>query len=239
MEHVGVLLWLSGGGWRGWSAERDAPTFTRHGLRVVQGGYRSTDEARWPAQLADVRAAARRARAAAAGLPLIVAGDSAGAHLALHLGLRGIDRRDDIAAVMAFWPPVDPLTEDYSRARAGDDPWAELLGHPPAVGDPLTVDSSPLAHVGNRVPVLLVHGAQDRTVPVSQSIALTSALIQAGHPVHSLITDGGHALDLGREEIQAVTAAFLGATLHRLRPRTSTRVPPTPGRLRVVDSSAI
>lgn len=217
MDHVGVVLWLPGGGWRDWSPERGA-ALAGHGLKVVQGRYRLSRQARWPAQLDDVRAVARQVRDAADGLPLIVAGDSAGAHLALHLGLRGIDRRDDVAAVMAFWPPVDPLAEDFGRARADDGPWTELLGHRPAEADPDTIDSCPLTHVGNHVPVLLVHGAQDQSVPVSQSIALTSALIQAGHPVHSLITDGGHALDLDREDIRAVTAAFLGATLHRLAP---------------------
>nr|MDT0658558.1 alpha/beta hydrolase [Micromonospora sp. DSM 115978] len=215
MEPIGVVLWLHGGGWQARSTE-DGAALADHGLLVVPGGYRLSAEAHWPAQLADVRAAARAARERADGLPLLVAGDAAGAHLALHLGLRGVDRRDDVDGVLAFWPPVDPLAEDWLRSRGGDDPWGRLLGHPPAAQDPATIDSSPLAHVGNHVPVLVVHGSQDTAVPVSQTVALTSALIRAGHPVHSLITHGGHGLDLRREDIRAVVRAFLGATLHRL-----------------------
>jgi acetyl esterase/lipase len=207
-----VVLWLHGGGWRGRSSET-GEALAEHGLLVVQGSYRFTDDAHWPAQLDDVRAAARAAREQAAGLPLLVAGDSAGATLALHLGLRGVDKPDDVAAVLAYWPPVDPLDEEFLRVREHDNPWEGLIGHRPVPGDPATVDATVLTHAGNGVPVLLVHGTGDRAVPVSQTIALTSALLAAGHPVHSLVTHGGHALDLRRPDIRAVTRAFLDATV--------------------------
>ena len=209
-----MALWLPGGGWRGWSDE-DGAALAGHGLTVVRGRYRLSHEATWPAQLADVRAAAREplARARAAGLPFLVAGDSAGGHLALQLGLRGVAEPGDVDGVLAYWPPVDPLADDWLRllrtTRQGDNPWRGLLGHEPAAGDPSTVDASPLSHVGSRVPVLLVHGAGDAAVPASQTVALTSALLRAGHPVHSLVTHGGHALPLDRPDIDAVTAAFL------------------------------
>jgi acetyl esterase len=215
-----VVLWLPGGGWRGWSDE-DGAALARHGLTVVPGRYRLSHEATWPAQLADVRAAAREplARARAEGVPFLVAGDSAGGHLALQLGLRGVAEPADVAAVLAFWPPVDPLADDWLRAlqttRLGDNPWRDLLGREPAADDPLTLDATPLSHVGTRVPVLLVHGAEDAAVPVSQTASLASALLRAGHPVHSLITHGGHALPLDRADIHAVTAAFLAANRRR------------------------
>ncbi|MFC6022458.1 alpha/beta hydrolase fold domain-containing protein [Plantactinospora solaniradicis] len=217
MTERGIVLWLPGGGWRGWSAE-DGSALAGHGLTVVQGRYRLTDEAQWPAQLADIREAARepQARARAAGLPFLVAGDSAGGHLALQLGLRGVAESGDVDAVLVYWPPVDPLAEDWLRAlpaRGGDNPWVSLLGHPAAADDPTTVDAIPTTHVGNRVPVLLVHGAQDAAVPASQSVALTSALLRAGHPVQALVTHGGHALPLDRPDIRSVTATFLDAYL--------------------------
>jgi acetyl esterase len=221
MTERGVALWLPGGGWRGWSDE-DGRALAGHGLAVVQGRYRLSHEATWPAQLADVRAAAREPldQARAAGLPFVVAGDSAGGHLALHLGLRGVAVPGDVDAVLAYWPPVDPLDEGWLRAlqtiRSGDNPWVDLLGHEPAADDPATRDAIPSTHVGaTPVPVLLVHGAQDAAVPVSQAVSLTSALLRAGHPVHSLVTHGGHALALDRAEIHAVTAAFLDANLSR------------------------
>src|SRR3954470_10812011 len=203
MDERAVVLWLPGGGWHTVSPETGA-ALARHGLRIVPGRYRLVPEVTWPDQLADVRAAARAARAEAGGLPLLVAGDSAGGHLALQLGLRGIDRVDDVAGVLAFWPPVDPLAPDWAPARAErDNPWRGLLGHVPAAGDPATVDVRPVSHVGNRVPVLLAHGVDDPAVPATQSAALTCALLAAGHPVHTLITHGGHGLDLTRPDVAA------------------------------------
>lgn len=218
MDRIGVVLWLPGGGWRGFSDE-DGSALADHGLEVVQGRYRLSHEARWPAQLEDVRAAARVARQRAGDRPLLVAGDSAGGHLALHLALRGIDPVAgvagvaDVAGVLAFWPPVDPLAPDFIRLRRHDNPWIGLLGHEPAADDPDTADATVTTHVGNRVPVLLAHGVSDPAVPVTQTLTLTSALIGAGHPVHALITDGGHAQDLRRDDIQALIAAFVATTL--------------------------
>lgn len=99
--------------------------------------------------------------------------------------------------------------------RPSPPPGLALLGHRPAPGDPATLDATPTTHLGNRVPVLVVHGAQDTAVPAGQAVSLTAALLRAGHPVHSLVTHGGHALDLCRPDIHAVTAAFLDATLPR------------------------
>jgi acetyl esterase/lipase len=212
MTERGVLLWIHGGGWRA-RADEDGAALAAHGLRVLPARYRFVDEARWPAQLDDVRAAARSARAAAGGLPLLVGGDSAGATLALHLALRGVDRAGDVAGALAYWPPVDPLDPQWRRLRGDDDPWVGLLGHRPAAGDPATADATVATHVGGGAPVLLVHGRDDPAVPAGQSVTLTGRLLAAGHPVHTWITHGGHGLDLGRPDLRAVTATFLDSVL--------------------------
>ncbi|TYB35905.1 alpha/beta hydrolase fold domain-containing protein [Micromonospora sp. AP08] len=212
MTDRGVLLWIHGGGWRARS-EEDGAALAPLGLRVVPATYRFAAEAHWPAQLDDVRAAARAARAAAGGLPLLVGGDSAGAMLALHLGLRGVDRPGDVRAVLAYWAPVDPLDPRWRRLRRHDDPWADLLGHPPAAGDPATADATVAGHLGSGVPVLLVHGRDDAAVPAAQSVDLAGRLLAAGHPAHLWLTHGGHALDLARPDIRAVTATFLDTVL--------------------------
>ncbi|MCW3815633.1 alpha/beta hydrolase [Micromonospora sp. DR5-3] len=217
MTERGVLLWIHGGGWRARYHE-DGAALAPLGLRVVAATYRFVSEAHWPAQLDDVRAAARAARAAADGLPLLVGGDSAGGTLALHLALRGVDRPGDVTAGLAYWAPVDPLDPQWRRLRRHDDPWADLLGHPPAAGDPATVDATVASHLGSGVPVLLVQGREDASVPAAQSVALTGQLLAAGHPVHTWVTHGGHALDLARPDIHAVTAAFLDTVLPPARP---------------------
>ncbi|GAB3354665.1 hypothetical protein GCM10027452_22540 [Micromonospora halotolerans] len=37
--------------------------------------------------------------------------------------------------------------------------------------------------------------------------------VAAGHPAHLWLTHGGHALDLARPDIRAITAAFLDSVL--------------------------
>ncbi|WBB74858.1 alpha/beta hydrolase [Micromonospora sp. WMMD1128] len=213
MTERGVLLWIHGGGWRARSDENGA-ALAPLGLRVVTATYRFSREARWPAQLDDVRAAARAARATGGGLPLLVGGDSAGGMLALHLALRGVDRPGDVAAALAYWAPVDPLDAAQRRRRpAGDDPWADLLGHPPVDGDPATADAAVASHLGCGVPVLLVQGCDDVPVPAAQAVELAGRLLAAGHPTHLWLTHGGHALDLARPDLRAVAAAFLDHVL--------------------------
>ncbi|MGV9373079.1 alpha/beta hydrolase [Micromonospora tulbaghiae] len=213
MTERAVLLWIHGGGWRA-RAEEDGTALASLGLRVVPATYRFSHQARWPAQLDDVRAAARAARAAAGGLPLLVGGDSAGGMLALQLGLRGVDRPGDVAGVLAYWAPVDPLDPEQRRRRApGDDPWTDLLGRPPAAGDPATVDATVATHLGSGVPVLLVQGRDDEAVPAAQPVELAGRLLAAGHPTHLWLTHGGHALDLARPDLRAAAAAFLDSVL--------------------------
>ncbi|MGC4893031.1 alpha/beta hydrolase [Micromonospora sp. DT31] len=213
MTERGVLLWVHGGGWRGRHHE-DGAALAPLGLRVVAATYRFSHQAHWPAQLDDVRAAARAAREAAGGLPLLVGGHSAGAMLALQVGLRGVDRPGDVAGVLAYAAPVDPLDPQQRRHRApGDDPWTDLLGHPPAAGDPATADAAVATHLGSGVPVLLVQGRDDVPVPAAQPIDLAGRLIATGHPTHLWLTHGGHLLDLARPDLRAVAAAFLDTVL--------------------------
>jgi acetyl esterase len=212
MVDKAVVLWMHGGGW--YSRETvDVSGLERLGLRVVHARFRLSGEATWPAQLEDLRAEARAARLA--GVPFVVAGDSSGGHLALHLGLRGVDRPGDVDAIVAFEPPVDPLAADWPRARVDGNPWHGLLGHLPAAGDTATHDCTVTTHVGTGTPVLLVHGADDTAVPPTQSLDLAAALCRAGHPVRVMVTDGGHGeLELGRTDITEFVRRFLQKTLH-------------------------
>jgi acetyl esterase len=195
------LLWIHGGGWHS-RDETDTSFFTSLGFDVVHARYRLSGEAQWPAQLTDVL------DAAADLSPLMVAGDSAGAHLALHVGLR----LPSVAGVMAFEAPVDPLVPDWPRANTDrpDNPWQKLLGHVPAAGDPATADVTVTSHLGNGVPVLIWHGNRDTAVPPSQALLLAGALLAAEHPVHLSLVDGVHGdLDFTRPDIQAAVRRFL------------------------------
>src|SRR2546421_3373075 len=172
-----VVLWRHGGGW--YSREpSDVSWLERLGLRVVHARFRLSGEARWPAQLDDLRAEARAARMP--GAPFIVGGDSSGGHLALQLGLRGIDRPGDVDAIIALEPPIDPLAADWPRTQVEGNPWHRLLGHLPTPGDTATRDCTITTHIGSGTPVLLLHGLDDTAVPPTQSLDLAAALCRAG-----------------------------------------------------------
>ncbi len=204
------MIWLHGGAWMERHAgERSRALLAEHGLDVVPVTYRLSHEATWPAQLEDVRSAARKVRADHPDAPLLVAGTSSGAHLAVHLGLRGVDAPDDVSAVIACAPPVDPLAADWPECREDGSPWARLLGHVPAPGDEMTADSTPANHVGNGVPILLMHGYEDTVVPPTQTLDLSNALLASGHPVTAYLGAGGHDADLARDDIRQVIASFL------------------------------
>ena len=98
-----AVLFLHGGGWRAGSRHLAGPAFSgaqptpfeqlaRAGIAVASADYRLSGEARWPAQLHDVKAAVRwlRARAGELGIDgerIAAWGESAGGHLAELLGL--------------------------------------------------------------------------------------------------------------------------------------------------------
>ncbi|MBG6136297.1 alpha/beta hydrolase [Longispora fulva] len=211
MKLDAVLLWVHGGGWQHVD-NVDVSVFERLGMTVKHAKYRLAPHHVWPAQLDDVRAEARAAREA--GKPLVLAGNSSGAHLALHVGLRGVDEPGDVAAVLAFQAPVDPVSPDWPQPLGPRSSWTKLLGRVPAADDPETIASGVLPHVGGSTPVLVVHAFDDAIIPPSQAVRLADALIAAGHPTHVTITDGGHTdFDPGRADIAGTIARFLSVRL--------------------------
>ena len=89
-----VLLWIHGGGWRGGSRSEECPALPLldSGYVVASIDYRLSQQAPWPAQLYDAKAAVRWLRAHAEVLRLDTArvvawGTSAGAHVAAMLGV--------------------------------------------------------------------------------------------------------------------------------------------------------
>lgn len=92
-EPRGIYLHIHGGGWTiGAPDQYDVPNQAlarATGLRVVSAQYRLAPEDPWPAQREDCLAAARWALGQG-GLPLLIGGESAGAHLAAvtAIGLR-------------------------------------------------------------------------------------------------------------------------------------------------------
>ena len=117
---------------------------------------------------------------------IVMLGASAGAHLALLQAYKY--NEPSIAAVIDFFGPTD-LTSMY------ENPWHPFVPHAlqmvtgtnPAANPDLYKSSSPINYItSSSAPTLILHGASDPVVHVSQSRALQKKLEQKGVP-HELI----------------------------------------------------
>jgi dipeptidyl aminopeptidase/acylaminoacyl peptidase len=127
-------------------------------------------------------------------------GGSAGAHLALMVGLQSAapvfagdcDRKKiNIAGIISKYGPTDLLHWDaVSKPGGAFSAWAGSKQKDTTFLKSL----SPINCVfGKKIPVLLIHGDQDHTVPVEQSITLYDKLKKNGNEttIH-IVKNGGH-----------------------------------------------
>lgn len=177
-----VVVFLYGGRWQEGSRETYrllGDALTRRGMVVVIPDYRLHPEVRFPAWVEDGALAVRWARAHAARFGgdtanLVVVGHSAGAHTAALLAL---DRRWLDAANV----PAGAVRGFVALAGPVDTSWTDpdvqaLMG--PREGWPATY---PATHVDRGdPPLLLLHGADDRTVSPASSTRLAARLREAG-----------------------------------------------------------
>jgi acetyl esterase/lipase len=200
-----VILWIHGGQWNRPGKESHpmfplASSFVADGFAVVSINYRFSQQAIFPAQIHDAKAAVRwlKRNAQTYGLDaskIVAWGASSGGHLAALLGTSaGVqdlgdsdDRASRVQAVIDFFGPTDFLQMDAHRGPDGfihDDPSSpesRLVGgliteHAAAVRR-----ASPLTYVtADDPPFLIVHGDRDVSVPHHQSEILASALTNVG-----------------------------------------------------------
>lgn len=205
-----LLVYFHGGGWEHGSKEMIVANLTPYlemGFAVANVEYRLTAAAHAPAAVQDARCAVRWLAGHAAQYRLdtarfVLAGGSAGAHLALMAGmLRASDGLDGacarapephIAAIINYYGITDvaELLEGPNRRH-----WAvEWIGTRPDRMK-LARRLSPLSYVRAGVPpVITVHGDADRSVPYAQAVRFHAALDSAGVTNELLtVAGGGHA----------------------------------------------
>jgi acetyl esterase/lipase len=207
-----VILWVHGGGWRAGS-KRDLPPFdlVRHGYALASIDYRLSQEAPFPAQLEDCKAALRWLRGNAKrynldGDHIGAWGFSAGGHLAALLGTTGGERElkcrrgsagrsNRVQAVCDFSGPAD-------LAALGRDPGprqqdlesiiSRLLGGSLSTHLEQAQRASPISHISrDDAPFLIVHGDRDDVVPLRQSQRFYQALRKGHVPAEMLVVPGG------------------------------------------------
>lgn len=232
------MAYFHGGGWARGSRKDNVDArlipVAAHGLAVASVSYRFTDVATHPAQIEDARAALvwLRANGAEYGLQtrrLGAWGASAGGWLALMLALTGDDPAERADAACAWFPPTDLTTVGAEREAAAlplppfmegrqvPDMEAGLLGLR-AVSDDrvLARRASPLTHAADaNGPILLLHGDRDGMINSAQSLALHTALLEAGRESQLLLLSGANHEDAGfhTPAVLAATAGFMTAQL--------------------------
>jgi acetyl esterase/lipase len=228
-----AVVLIHGGAWR----QGDRTQLRGYGIALARRGfvcasveYRLSGEAKWPAQLHDVKAALRFVRSQSTQLgidpaKISVSGNSAGGHLALLLagtrnqpefegegGHPGVST--DCAACIAFYPPTRLLK------LAADTPEGLLFAADAA--DETVRLASPIEHARKDFPpTQLIHGNRDQLVRPSASLKMYEALSKAGAPVELHMYNGApHGFDasrdLGRQCIELI-ALFLDR--HVVNPR--------------------
>lgn len=201
-----VVLWIHGGGWqtgdKALASNAAQLSLTNGGFAIASVNYRLSGEAKYPAQIQDLKAAVRWLRANARRYnldPSRVAawGASAGGHLASLLGSSGgvvaladptlgnPTQSDAVNAVVDFFGPVAFRALDSQLAAQGCEPFphggyasassppSKLLGAPINTVPLKVAQADPTSYTNTGDAAFLIqHGTGDCMVPYAQSTLL-------------------------------------------------------------------
>jgi acetyl esterase/lipase len=206
-----AMIHIHGGGFTAGSkdglADRVAP-FVALGYVAIPVQYRLAGDAKWPAQIEDVKAAIRWTRAHAESLgvdpeKIAVVGYSAGGHLALFAagtgnrpefegknGTPGVSTA--VAACCAYYPATETRPRPDGTANVLMPAGSDEAAHRAA---------SPITYVAKGFPpTVLFHGTADVTIPIESSERLFKKFREVGVAAEFHAFEGvPHAFDSNPE----------------------------------------
>lgn len=193
----GLLVFVHGGAWRGGTKDGVPKVFPDNGIPTASVEFRQSTDAKFPAQIHDIKAAIRflRNKADTYGFNaqrIVIVGSSSGGHLAAltgvtngHPELEGkvgdyLQQSSNVQAIVDYYGATNLTTILAQSTPFGLNvrkPALELLlGIEPEKNIELAKLASPVFHVDRSDPPLLIfHGEQDPQMPISQSHELTGA----------------------------------------------------------------
>lgn len=210
------------------------------GYAVATPNHRSSTDAKYPAQINDIKAAVRYLRAKGDSLGLDtrfvgISGFSSGAHLASLMGatngvtekkvgnavldLEGkvgshTDMSSRVDAVCEWSGPIDLLHMDCAGPSAWKpSPEEVVMGFPLEGNEDAYRLLSPACLLdGNAVPYLVMHGTADNIVPVCQGRIMDEALTKAGVEHRYVeVEGGGHGVGMYTPENLAAMVQFFNS----------------------------
>ena len=209
-----LIVWVHGGAWRaGSKADVPIQALVERGFSIASIDYRLSPVARFPAQVHDIKAAIRFLRAHAAkhqfdSQRFVVAGSSAGGHLAALVGVSNGHKElegtvgdhltvsSNVQAIVSFFGASNLetiLAQSTPHGLSVRVPALQLLlGGQPTEQPELAKLASPVTHVDDRdPPLLLIHGDQDPQMPINQSHELEGAYQRVKRPCQFEVIHGG------------------------------------------------
>ena len=189
------------------------------GFAIVTPNHRSSMDAKFPAQINDIKAVIRFIRANAANYQLDttfigITGFSSGGHLASLAGTsRGVKQytvgsitfdiegnvgqdtsfSSSVNAVVDWFGPIDiSVMDSCKRSKDINSPEAILIGGPIDENPDKCALANPITYIdANDPPFLILHGDADPLVPLCQSELFFNALQKANVPGQFVIVPGG------------------------------------------------
>lgn len=207
------IVWICGGAWLTMDRSAHLPylaELARSGFVVASVEYRTSNEAIYPAQIVDVKAAIRYLRAHSERYRIDperfgVMGESAGGYLAAMAALADDPAFDEgdyleysskVQAACPWYPPTDVTGFPYpSPLESAASRESLMLGMNVMLHQEEALKACPVSYVSKDAPpFMIIHGMNDHTVPFSQGEILHDKLEAAGCDVKLIaIEDADHA----------------------------------------------
>jgi acetyl esterase/lipase len=218
-----LIVWVHGGAWSMSDKKQYPGILIEKGFALASLDFRQSTEARYPAQVFDIKAGVRFLRAKAKDYGyradrIAIAGASSGGHLAAMVGVTNGTRElegtggdflrtsSDVQAIVSYYGASNLTTILAQSTPFGlnvrKPALDRLLGGQPEAVPELAKLASPVFYVDPKdPPLLLLHGDQDPQMPINQAHELEGAYKKLGLDVDLDVVHGAaHAGPMFYEE---------------------------------------
>lgn len=228
-----AIIWLCGGGWILTNRNNYLPNLlpiVHSGYVLVTVDYQGNNEARFPSQLVQIKAAIRYLRANAAKYRIDpdrigIMGESAGGYFSHLAGVTGETREFDVGPNLEYSSAVQAACPWYGPAECSLDEFCGIkYSHYLDLDGKVSLDSelakraNPITYITeNTPPFLLLHGEEDTCVPIWRSEEMYQALVDHGADATFVrIKGAGHAdIRFFQPQVMDIIIDFFNRVLKR------------------------